>query len=281
VEHDEPAGPGWQAFLADLPARLAGVIGGDELRDSVTQAIPGLTPRLETHSLWIGPRRLASMLPRVEFDLGLPVDVRWLSEMWQIEAPVAVSGDVHQRRWRLMISGAELPDPNGRRIASRPVTAGRWEIGAVLAGRPSGALPGVVSGASPAYDLLATGGHVVSVSVERAWVATDVVAGRDASSQDLIVGRDDVALAVAGFRVVDDALIAHSFSLTPDAARCHAGSALIDALEAIALADGADAVRLDRSVVAVHDAVPFERHGYRRIGADGDVVAERRVAVPT
>jgi hypothetical protein len=277
VEHDEPAEPGWQAFLADLPERLAGAVGGDELRDAVTSEIHGLTPRLETHSLWIGSRQFTSTLPRVGFDLEPPIDVRWLSEMWQIEAPVAVSGDVHQRRWRLMIAGAELPDPNGRRIASAPVTAGRWEIGAVLAGRPAGPLPGVVSGASPAYDLLATGGQVVSVSVERSWLATDVVTGRVATSQDLVVGGDDVPLAVAGFGVDNGVLLAHSFSVAADAARRHAGSALVDALEAIALAEGADVVRLDRSVDAVHDAVPFERHGYRRVGGDEEVVAERRV----
>ena len=247
----------------------------------MASGFPGLTPRLQTHSLWIGSRRLPSTLPRVEFDLESPIDGRWLSEMWQIEAPVAVSGDVHQRRWRLMIAGDELPDPDGRRIASAPVTAGRWEIGAVLAGRPPGPLPDVVSGASPAYDLLATGGHVVSVSVERTWVATDVVAGRDATSQDLVVGPDTDPLAVAGLRADDGALIAHSFSVTPAAVRCHAGSALIDALEAIALADGADLVRLDRSVVAVHEVVPFERHGYRRLGGDDEVVAERRVVLPT
>jgi hypothetical protein len=280
VEHDAPAGPGWRAFLADLPARLAGAVGGDELRDAVAPGVPGLTASLETHSLWIGSRRLPSTLPRVQFELESPIDVRWLSEMWQIEAPVAVSGDAHQRRWRLMISGAELPDPSGRRIAAVPVTAGRWEIDAVLARRPPGPLPGVVSGASPAYDILATGGHVVSVSVERSWVATDVVAGRDATSQDLAVGRDDVALAVAGFRVANGALIAHSFSVTPDAASCHAGSALIDALEVIALANGADEVRLDRSVVAVHEAVPFERHGYQRVGGDDEVVAERPLVLP-
>jgi hypothetical protein len=72
-------------------------------------------------------------------------------------------------------------------------------------------------------------------------------------------------------------LFAHSFSVAADAAGCHAGSALIDALEAIALAEGADVVRLDRSVDAVHQAVPFERHGYRRVGEGDEVVAERLV----
>jgi hypothetical protein len=321
MEHDEPADSERHMFLADLPARLGGAVGGDELRAALGVELPGVARRVEPHVMWVGGRRLRSSLPRVVLDLEPPVDARWVCEQWRIDAPVAVSGDVHQQRWHLQVAGRELPDPTHRRIASTPPTAGRWEIDVVLSDRPSGPLPGVVSGASPAYDVLIVGGEVASLSIERTWVATDVVGSdhpaltaltalapldpplragrrwrgrRGTPSEHVVVRVDDAPLVAAGFHVDRGALWAHSFSTTLRAPTSHAGSALIDALEAIALAEGVDLVRLDRSVVEIQAVVPFERHGYHRIGTAGDatttspgddgsieVFAERRLDVPT
>jgi hypothetical protein len=272
VEHHAPTDAQRQEFLAGLPARLAGAIGGPELRAVLTADLPGVTQRVDLQSVWVGGRRLRSSLPWVTLHLDPPVDVRWLIEMWRIDAPVAVSGDVHQQRWHLRVGGPELPDPFNRRIVSTLVTAGRWQIDVVLSGRPPGPLPDVVSGASPAYDLIATGGWVSSLSVERAWLATDVVTSDEptSSSPHVVVRAGDTTLAAAYFHLDAEALFAHSFSVELDAVERHAGSALIDALEALALDEGVSLVRLDRSVTAVGTAVPFERHGYRWIGPAGD-----------
>jgi hypothetical protein len=90
----------------------------------------------------------------------------WLADAWGIEQPLGVSGDVHQHRWHLLVAGDELPDPHRRRLAATDPIAGGWTLRVLLDGRPSGPVPDVACGASPAYDLRATGGRVVSITVE-------------------------------------------------------------------------------------------------------------------
>lgn len=292
-----------RSFLAELPTRVASVVGADELRAALAVEVPGITVRLDPDSVAVGGRRLRSTVPRATLELDPPVDARWLSEAWWIVAPVAVSGDVHQHRWHLCVTGAELPDPNGRRIDSHTPTAGRWDVDPVLTGRPQGPLPGVSSGASPAYDLVATGGSVGTIEISRTRLAATPVgpdhpslaalpatASRARRRRDRRPGPDDFLvvssggepLVAAGFRTVGDVLWAGSFAVAAGALERHAGSTLLDALEAIALDAGAAVVRLDGSVEPVSDVVPADRHGYRpfvgRCGpGDADAVMERRL----
>lgn len=305
MELDEVTDEVRRSFLADLPARLAGCVGGDELRAVLSAEVPGVAVRLEPDSVAVGDRRLRSTLPRATLDLDPPVDAGWLSEAWWIVAPVAVSGDVHQVRWHLRVAGAELADPHGRRIASYTPSAGRWDVDPVLTGRPPGPFPRVSSGASPAYDLLAAGGSVATIEISRTWLTATVVAfdhpslvalprapstsrerrrwdRRPAPSDVVVVGSGGAALAAAGFRIIGDVLWAFSFTAGAGALERHAGSTLLDALEALALDAGARAVRLDASVTPVCDVVPAERHGYRPLGDrrgpdDADAVMERRL----
>jgi hypothetical protein len=82
----------------------------------------------------------------------------------------------------------------------------------------------------------------------------------------------------------DGVLTARCLSATADARATHAGSALLDALEAVALDRGVDVLRLDASTFFISDAVPYDRHGYQMMppydgDADATVWAER-IIVP-
>jgi hypothetical protein len=305
VELGKAADETRQSFLTELPALVGSAVGGDELRAALAVEVPGVAVRLDADSVAVGDRQLRSTLPRVTMDLDPPVDAGWLSKAWRIVAPVAVSGDAHQHRWHLCVSGAELPDPHGRRIVSHTPTAGRWDVDPVLAGRPPGPLPGVSSGASPAYDLLATGGSVATIEISRTWLAATVVrsdhpslaalpaaapadrgrrwrGGRPGATDVVVVSSGGEPLVAAGFRTAGEVHWAFAFTAAAGAVERHAGSTLLDALEALALDAGAHVVRLDASIGPVRDVVPAERHGYRplgdRRGPDGaDAVMERRL----
>lgn len=87
-------------------------------------------------------------------------DLLRLVDLWQVERPVLVSGDVHQHMWWLLDRKEDLPDPNGRRIHAVPPRRGDVELWARLVGRPRGPSPGVQCGASAAYDARVVGGLV-------------------------------------------------------------------------------------------------------------------------
>jgi hypothetical protein len=280
-----------RGFLAELPARLAAALGGGELLAVFSTDLPGVTVRVEADRLRCGGRLLPSTVPSVTVRLDPPVDVRWLSEVWLIAAPVGVSGDVHQHRWHLCVAGAELPDPHGERIASHTPTAGRWDLDAVLVDRPRGPLPAVSSGASPAYDLEVTGGEVASVTVSRTNVMAELVPADDPMADILRASTDERSwpsecvvvmnggspLAVAGFHSAGRVLVADAFASVPGARTHHAGSALLDVLEAVALDRGLGIVRLGSSVEPLADTFPFRRHGY----SDVDGIVERHLARPS
>lgn len=148
-------------FLITLPQRLAGAVSADDL-DIATRppAGAGIERSVTKGYLRVDLRLVPDPLPRVRLELDPPADARELCAGWGIARPVAVSPDVEQRTWRIFVAGEELPDLYARRIASASITAGRWDIAPYLAARPAGELPGVVSGASPAYDVRERGGAV-------------------------------------------------------------------------------------------------------------------------
>jgi GNAT superfamily N-acetyltransferase len=258
-------------FLTTLLERLGGALGAAEL-DAATRPPDGAGARRSfgTAHLRIDGRLLAHPLPRVTLQVDPPADARALCEAWAIDRPVAVSPDVHQRTWQLLVAGEVLPDPYApRRIAAHSITAGRWEVAAYLSARPSGELPGVVSGASPAYDVRERGGTVRSIEISPIAYSTRIVApSADAPTADrgaTVVAMHDAAGPVAGAALADaggGVALASQLWVDGDPRDGSLGAALLDTLEALARDRGSDRLRLHASVFLLGDAVPYERCGY-------------------
>lgn len=305
---DETCG---RRFVADLSARLRSASGVGQLLDATAPLDPGASRSLMPDTIRIGGRLLRSPLPRVEITLDPPIDARWLSDVWSINRPVAVTGDVHQSSWHLAVASADSTDDGGvQQLVVREPDAGRWQLRCTLTSRPAGSLPRAVAGGGPAYDVRETGGLVrrISVVAEPHWVeavrsdhphATQLTSSmaerwpqarpgwRLAPDDQFVVVHDRDGRPVAGAALGashDGVLIARCLSATADASATHAGSALLDALEAVALDRGVDVLRLDGSTFFISDAVPYDRHGYQMMppydgDADATVWAER-IIVP-
>jgi hypothetical protein len=274
--------------LATLPARVAEAISPGELEQATRLA--GITRHLELERL------------RVTLELDPAPDASELCAAWGVERSVAVSPDVHQRTWWILVAGDELPDPHGTRIASERIAAGRWEIVPALAARPDGELPGVVSGASPAYDVRERGGVVRSIEIRAKAHAVRELAPSDPDARALLEAMASrhphwrggwTPESAATFVTVDDAAGAALVDLGDGIARAAhlslghdaPGAALLDALEAVARVRGFTRLRLDSSAFLHGDAVPYERYGYE-VGppydgdADVEVWAEKELATP-
>ena len=164
--NDIVSGPGGRQILLEDPAgnpielfQPAGGIGGP--CRSLTALLPRLAAALTAGAaqatrppdgagvgrsfadgwLRIDLRLLADPLPRVRLQLDPPADARALCAAWAIARPVAVSPDVHQHTWQILVAGEELADPYARRIAAEPIRAGRWDVMPYLAAGPGGELP--------------------------------------------------------------------------------------------------------------------------------------------
>ncbi|MFZ0529730.1 MAG: hypothetical protein WAL91_04235, partial [Propionicimonas sp.] len=162
--------------LTDFQSRLASAVTADDLVAAAgLLAEVGISVGLKPDSLCVGARRLVSPIPQLELVAEPPLTARALCSAIRIDPPFAVSGDVHQRRWHVLVAGPELPDPFGPRIAVRPHHVGCWDLVPELLGRPTGPLPDIVAGASPAYDLREFDGHVRRLVVSRRTLRTDLV----------------------------------------------------------------------------------------------------------
>ncbi len=302
-------------LLTGLPARLAATLGAAELV-AATSALsgPGIGCLLRYDELRIGGRLLPSSIPRVVISLDSPIDARSLCVAWGVERPVAVSGDVRQRNWQIRMAGDELADPYSRRIAVTPIRAGRWEVELRLAGRPAGALPDIVAGASPAYDILERSAEISRIEVNPAAVQAAVIGGGRADARTLLnamtllhpVWRSgwevkpatEFVVVYRGEQPIAGAALEHDerkgqrcsaakrFCVIPDPDIGYAGSALLDVLEAASLAQGSQRLTLDASVFLHAATIPFLRHGYRVApiydgDADAEVWAERELRLVT
>ena len=268
---------------------------------------------LGADSLRVDLRLVPDALPRANLELDPTVQARELCLAWSIERPVAVSPDGAQRRWQILAAGDDLADPYSRRIASEPITSGRWDVVAYLVTRPAGDLPGVVSGASPAYDVHERGGAVRRIEIAPTAHMTRVLEPGHADVRALLgvmasthpvwrgagagwsidpaatfVTIYDAGSPVAGGALVDagrETRVAQ-LCVIPRRRGRYLGVALLDALEAVAGDRGSDRVRLDSSAFLLGDELPYARCGYV-VGppyagdADVDVWAEKDLPAAT
>lgn len=270
--------------LAELPARLRHALSAADLIAATSWAADaeGVT-EVSPHLIWVGAQRLTSPIPSVRLTPAGGVDARSLCRSWKVPRPVALSADVHQTRWEIQVGGAELPDPHQRRIASAPLVIGCWEVRIHLAGRPTGPLPALVSGASPAYDVVERGGLVTWVEVSRARFDADVVTGADPAARELLramagtypVWRtgwtaqpaDEVALVldvgrpIAGAVITISGPVAEATRLSVLTASGWTGHQLLELLEALAMSRGCRRLILDSSAF-LHPGLPYRQLGY-------------------
>ncbi len=297
-------------FLIALLERLAAALSAVELEAATRPpAGAGVTRSLCPGHLRIDLRLVPDALPRVRLDIDPPADARELCAAWGVVRPVAVSPDVHQRTWQILAAGDELPDPYARRIASASITAGRWDVSPYLVARPGGDLSGVVSGASPAYDVHERGGAVRSIEIAAATRTTRALAPTDADVRSLhgamaaadpawggsgsgrsvdraatFVVISDAGVPVAGAALLDAGgggeTCASQLCVVPGRLGEYFGVTLLDALEAVARERGCARLRLDSSALLLGEELPLARCGYA-IGracagdADDDVWAEK------
>lgn len=271
--------------LAGLPARLRGAVSAaDVIAATSWPGDSGIVNTVGLHLVWVGADRLVSPIPSIGLGLARSVDARFLCGAWGVPRPVAVSGDVHQTSWEILVGGPEAPDPYQRRITAEPFLVGCWEVRPYLTGRPPGPLPGLVAGASPAYDVAERGGQVAQIEVTRARFGAVLVTGADPAARELL-GRmaldypawrsgwtaepsDEVALVIENGHPVGGAVITVSgpvaqatrLSLLPRPGGSATGSQLLELLEALAMDRGCRRLILDSS--AFLHPLPYRQHGY-------------------
>jgi hypothetical protein len=101
---------------------------------------------------------------RITFAHTIPV--RDFSQGMGWSRPFAVSPDVHQTSWEVVLWRADLFDFYHRPIIRSAVPrVGRWAVSASLTDRPKGELPRASMSASPAYDLLEYDGEVAGIEM--------------------------------------------------------------------------------------------------------------------
>jgi len=97
--------------------------------------------------------------------LAAPLPSRRLSEAFGWPRSYAISGDVHQISWSLLLSSGDIDDRYNPRIGAHAPHVGAWAVEPSLDGRPPGDLPALVSGASPAYDLAVYRANVTALEI--------------------------------------------------------------------------------------------------------------------
>ena len=274
-----------EPFVATLPARLTDAVSTAEL-ERATRPPDGAGVRRSSFggSQWIDTRLVPSLVPNLMLALDPLADARELCTAWGVERPVAISPAVHQSSWSVLVAGPQLEDPHNQRIASSPFTAGRWQITPRLDGRPAGALPALVSGASPAYDVLERGGDVVAIEIRPTQHSARTLAADAADAESLLaamraaepawrggwrvdpaatfVAVYDGGVPAAGAALTDDGDMACASELCVATRGGGFGLALLDALEALARERGLARVRLDSSAFLFGEELPYARYGY-------------------
>lgn len=89
----------------------------------------------------------------VEITLRHPCSAKSLCKIIGWNSPYLVSPDVHQNTWEIQLPKDPMGKVEGSRIATKYPQIGSWTVRASVESRPTGELPEIVAGASPAYSL--------------------------------------------------------------------------------------------------------------------------------
>lgn len=236
------AGSRWQ-FLADLHQRLAAAVGAAEL-EAATQPPDGVVRRMEPDRMWVGDRRLAAPIPRVVLDLSPPVPAADLWAAWGIAQPAARSGDQPDEapwpvgRWGVRFHLVGAGEVGQVEVFARPVRVDRVDSVDPTARALLDAMSSFYPAWRGGWDVPPAAGFVVVHAEDRP------VAGA-------AITHDEQGIAHASCLCVD-----------PDRIAGPAGPALLDALEAVALASGCHRLCLDGSVFLHREHIPYLRCGY-------------------
>ena len=136
------------ALLRALPVEIAALPGDPASLQAYADRVKTV-PGVRSAELGIGTP------PRLFIALAQPIDAAELARIFTWSRPYAVSGDVRQFTFRVMLHQRDLADPHSPRIATEFPRFGAYRVEAELTQRPTGELPRLQSGASPAYDLAA------------------------------------------------------------------------------------------------------------------------------
>lgn len=103
-----------------------------------------------------------------EISLRSPISAKTFSQILGWNSPYLVSPDVHQHTWEIQIPKDPLGKVEDNRITTMYPTIGTWLVRATAEARPSGDLPEIVAGASPAYSLGNYDAGITSVRLVKA-----------------------------------------------------------------------------------------------------------------
>ena len=133
------------AVLATLPADVAALTDAALMVAYLerVKGVPGIASAEKTQGSVDG----------FAIKLDPPVDAATLAKQFAWADAHAVSGDVKQKIFAIQLSKGEVEGSKGKRIATTFPRFGSFRVEARLAARPTGKLPKVSAGASPAYNL--------------------------------------------------------------------------------------------------------------------------------
>lgn len=140
------------AVLATMPADVAALTDATKMVEYVerVKGVTGIASAEKTQGTVDG----------FAIKLDPPVDAATLAKQFAWADAHAVSGDVKQKIFALQLSKGEVEGSKGKRIAATFPRFGSFRVEARLVARPTGKLPKVSAGASPAYSLDTYQGNV-------------------------------------------------------------------------------------------------------------------------
>ena len=174
AEPPEPAAPLdpsiREAYLARLPIRLAAAQGATALKAvSAPPAGAGIARHTSRAQLRMGDAGLVTAhAPRIELAIDPPLPAMELARLWEIERPIAFSGDVHQQTWQMSWTTGRVVEgwAGSQNLVIKRLHHGDWAVRIWLTARPQGDWLERFAGPSPVYDLRECPAEIRSVEID-------------------------------------------------------------------------------------------------------------------